>query len=192
MIAFSKQTLLALNVLWSMQVVNYLLIYFHGQTWCCIFYKTSFLSVPSCFLKKELIKLFKAEPRDNTTSHLIYTFMVMALQGNVMSLCAGPNQDSKYYPFTSERRLVSSGLSQQRIYKAKQAHDLDSHEPPSPNWISHWMGVLTTLGSDGCTAPEWLEVTPRLFSHSFTFTAAEVNQSPLAHIFLSAVQSLLK
>lgn len=63
----------------------------------------------------------------------------MALQGNVMSLCAGPSEDSKYYPFSFQRGLVSPGLSQQGIYKAEQAHDLDSHEPPSPKWISHWM-----------------------------------------------------
>lgn len=97
--------------------------------------------IPECsklLVKTTLIKLSKAEARNNATSHLIYSVMLMALQGNVMSLCAGPSQDSKYYPFIFQKDLVTSGLSQQRMYKAKQAHDLDSHEPPLPKLISHW------------------------------------------------------
>lgn len=63
--------------------------------------KTKFFNVPSCFLekkekrKKKVVKFFKAEARENTTLHLIYSLMIMALQGNIISLCAGPNQDSE-------------------------------------------------------------------------------------------------
>lgn len=55
----------------------------------------------------------------------------MALQSNVMSLCAGPKQISEYYPFNFKKDLVTSAYSQKIICKAKQACDLGCHEPPS-------------------------------------------------------------
>lgn len=100
-----------------------------------MFCKTEFQAV----LLKMLITLSKAEVRDDTTSNLIYFLVVMALWGNVVSLCAGPTQDSKYQHFSLQRDLVTLGLAQQRIYKGEQAQDQDSPDLSSPQWKPHWM-----------------------------------------------------
>lgn len=147
-----------------MEVVNYLLISFSGQEhWLHMFCKIiEFQAV----LFKMLITLFKAEVRD-TTSNLIYFLVVMALWGNVMSLCAGSTRTLKISLSAFRETCWHPAWHSREFIKVTQGQD--SPELPSAQGKPHWMR---------CTAPGGSEVTTKLCSHNFTFPAAEATQSP--------------